>query len=356
MFRILFTLDYEIHGNGEGDPQTLLVDRTNRLMNLFDKYGAILTIMADVAEILKFKEYFEKFGKDDYSYVKIVKQLKNAVARGHDVQLHIHPSYFNAKYRNNKWYQDYSEYNLAELEKNRISEIIKLSKNYLENILREEHPQYNCIAFRSANWAINPPKNIVQALIKNKIQIDTSVFKYGKSNGIVNFDYSNAYSALRPWPIDENNVCKYDKNGKLFEFPIYCEKRSVLAFFSLTRLFNLLQTNIHSVRKETQPLVDQYKTQTKQFKLIKLTKYLNKFPWKADFNQCTGNQLISCLQRIKNKYNSDSKEYPFVLIGHSKLFTKINECSLKSFLEYVDKNSDTFSFGKFSDFDLKKFT
>ena len=56
MLRIIFTLDYEIHGNGDGSPLALMVEPTNRLFNLFDEYGAKLTIMADVAEILKFKE------------------------------------------------------------------------------------------------------------------------------------------------------------------------------------------------------------------------------------------------------------------------------------------------------------
>ena len=57
MLNVIFTLDYEIHGNGEGCPSELMVEPTRRMMDLFDRYGAKLTIMADVAEILKFKEY-----------------------------------------------------------------------------------------------------------------------------------------------------------------------------------------------------------------------------------------------------------------------------------------------------------
>jgi len=78
MLRIIFTLDYEIHGNGDGSPLALMVEPTNRLFNLFDEYGAKLTIMADVAEILKFKEYKEKVGRDDYHYDVITDQLRTA--------------------------------------------------------------------------------------------------------------------------------------------------------------------------------------------------------------------------------------------------------------------------------------
>ena len=51
MQKLIFTLDYEIHGNGDGDPFELMVEPTNRLMDLLDEYGAKLVIFADVAEI-----------------------------------------------------------------------------------------------------------------------------------------------------------------------------------------------------------------------------------------------------------------------------------------------------------------
>ena len=59
--------------------------------------------MVDVAEILKFKEYKDKYGCDDYYYGAIVGQLRGAIKNGHDVQLHIHSSYFNARHENGCW-------------------------------------------------------------------------------------------------------------------------------------------------------------------------------------------------------------------------------------------------------------
>src|ERR1035441_90826 len=80
--RVIFTLDYEIHGNGEGCPYELMVEPTARLLRLFDAYGAKLTIMADIAEILKFKEYAGQLGKDDYHYKDIAAQLQGAIRSG----------------------------------------------------------------------------------------------------------------------------------------------------------------------------------------------------------------------------------------------------------------------------------
>jgi hypothetical protein len=41
-----------------------------------------------------------------------------------------------------------------------------------------------------------------------------------------------------------------------------------------------------------------------------------------------------------------------VLIGHSKLFTRFNERSLKPFLRFVAERSDRFRFGTFGELDL----
>ena len=226
-FIIIFTLDYEIHGNGEGAPEHLMIRPTERILDLFDEYGAKLTIMADIGEILRFKSYFSEHGQDVFFYNNISKQLKNAVKNGHDVQLHIHSSYFNSKYENGRWQQDWSEYSLSKLNYDRLYEMIKTGKNYLEELLTPVKPDYRCFAFRAANWSMHPSSSIVRALLENGIKIDTSVFKYGKRQGIVTFDYSSAFSDLIPWPVDENDVCKMDADGTLYEFPIYCENRHI---------------------------------------------------------------------------------------------------------------------------------
>ena len=92
-YNLFFTLDYEIHGNGDGNPYALMVEPTYKLMSLLESYGQRLIIMADVAEILCFRRYWQETGKDDFHVADIERQLCDAILRGHDVQLHIHSSY-----------------------------------------------------------------------------------------------------------------------------------------------------------------------------------------------------------------------------------------------------------------------
>jgi hypothetical protein len=345
MFEIIFTSDYEIHGNGEGCPKNLMVDTTYRMMDLFDSYGAKLTIMADVAEIFKFQEYYKQTGIDKFYYNDIINQLQKTVNTRHDVQLHIHSSYFGSQYdENGSWKQNYFEYDLANLNYDRLYEIIKDCKSFLEKTLKPFNDNYCCIAFRAANWSMQPSGNITKALINNGIKIDTSVFKYGRRQGLINFNYMNANDELLPWSASNEDICIPDNNSRLLEIPIYCEKRSILPFLTLNRLSRVVHDIKHPLSANN---ID-----TNDFN--KIQKFLQKVPmlfkrhaWKMDFNQCSGRQLIAGLKRIEKKYDNIERSIPIVLIGHSKLFNKMNEKSLKPFLKYVRKENLLYRFSTF---------
>jgi hypothetical protein len=355
MLSAIFTLDYEIHGNGDGSPWDLMVEPTARMMGLFESYGAKLTIMADVAEILKFKEYKEQVGRDDYFYEAIADQLRDAVRRGHDVQLHLHASYFNARHEKGRWKQDWSEYDFARLPLCRLKEIVRLGKLYLETLLKPVTPGYKCFVFRAANWSMSPSQNVIRALVDNNIRIDTSVFKYGRREGLVNFDYSNAPSNLIPWRSHERDICRLDDAGVLLEVPIYSEHRWIGAFLSLNRLYRAISDRAHPIERDAQKATRTRSLFSKVVnRLPKLSTLTKRHAWKADFNQCTGKQLIAALRRAEGEHNKSGADLPFTLIGHSKLFTRQNGVDLRAFLSFVASNPARFAFTTFSRFDSPK--
>jgi hypothetical protein len=349
MLHVIFTVDYEIHGNGDGDPNGLMVEPTARMLHLLDEYGAKLTIMADVAEILRFKEYAETTGRDDYGYQAIVKQLLTAISSGHDVQLHIHSSYFNAVHEQNRWTQDWSEYDFAMLPYERMDWMVRTCKEYLESLLKPVNQDYACTAFRAANWSVSPSSNVVKALLNNQITMDTSVFKFGRRNGAVTFDYSDAHSALLPWRASESNICVQDRNSSLWEVPIYTEKRWLGAFLARGRLYRVMcdvfhkgPFNVSHVKSKNGELG----AVRRRSKLASMQTLFRSHAWKADFNQCDGRQLVGALQRAERSLTHEPAiQVPFVLIGHSKLFTKANEGTLRPFLAHILKNPDRYSFG-----------
>ncbi len=330
---LIFTLDYEIHGNGEGSPLQLMIEPTYRLMNLLEKYGFKLTIFGDIAEILCFKKYFEETGDDRFSYKAIEKQLQKAIRRGHDVQLHIHSSYFKATYNGKSWEQCWDEYNMATLSYERIDEMVKQSKAYLEDLLKPIDKDYLCHVFRAANWSMMPIENIYTVLVNNGITIDTSVYKGGKQGGNVDYDYADAFSNLYSYKVNPLNINSYDPNGKLTEYPIYTEMRYFWSFITPVRLFRMIRTKFHKHKKNLERSMEKNTNQ------LSWRSFFVKSPWKLDFNQASGTQLINSLKRIK-KQTKHNSTVNVVLIGHSKTFIPYNEKTLEKFLIWAQKQQD----------------
>jgi hypothetical protein len=350
MLQVLFTLDYEIHGNGQGSPARLMVEPTGRMLRQFDRHGAKLTVMADIGEILRFRRHASDTGRDEFSYRAIEDQLQTAVCTGHDVQLHVHPSYFNAVRVKGGWRQDYSEYDVARLSFNRIDQIIGTGKSYLEGLLQPIDRSYRCIAFRAANWSMHPSPNIVRALVRNGIRIDSSVFKGGRREGMVQFDYRNAHSAVIPWRVDPADVCRAASDGELIEIPIYTESRHLHHFASANRVYRALQGRLHPLPSEGLALVDGRQEASSSTRMRRaLAALIGRHAWKLDFNQCSGRQLIAGLERVSKRYDAPDRRLPVVLIGHSKSYTRLNERLLEPFLEHVADRPDRFQFATFQD-------
>ncbi|MEI6673574.1 MAG: hypothetical protein WCO57_00195 [Verrucomicrobiota bacterium] len=351
MLVTLFTLDYELHGNGDGHPQALMVEPTARLLDQFDRHGAKLTIMADVAEILRFRQLYLQTGCDDYSYERIAAQLRDAIARGHDVQLHLHASWFGARHENGRWHQDWGQYSFADLPLQTLTEYLQLGKSWLEGLLQPVDAAYRCNIFRAANWSMQPSENAIRALKALGFRAETSVFKWGRREGLVNFDYSNAPHPLLPWRAAQSDICTIDEQSPLWEIPIYAEHRRVWAFCCANRLYRAWLSRRHRLPRNA--LTDREPTTTSKYSLRQHMRwFVEKHAWKADFNQCTGRQLVGALQRAERLAPSVTQgieRYPFVLIGHSKLFTSANQRSLEGFLRYVAKSPSRFAFGRFAD-------
>ena len=345
-YKLIFSLDYEIHGNGDGSPYELMVEPTYRLMNLLEKYGQKLTIMADVAEILKFGEYYKNTGEDRFSYNSIKQQLCNAIQRGHDVQLHIHSSYFKSTYTGYKWEQNWEEYNMAALPERRVNEMITMSKTFLEELLKPVDKNYSCFVFRAANWSMMPTHNIYSSLVNNGIKIDTSVYKGGIQRGNVNYDYSTAKSCIMPYSASIEDINKEDFNGELKEFPIYTEMRYFYSFISFMRIFRMLRAKFHRHSKSHASVAIRNQKDPKR---LSIRSFFVKSPWKLDFNQATGLQLKNALRRIRNSFQIKEDNIPVVLIGHSKTFIRHNEKTLENFLEWL-VTQDEFKSGKYADF------
>jgi hypothetical protein len=172
---------------------------------------------------------------------------------------------------------------------------------------------------------------------------------------MVNFDYSETHSETLPWPTDPEDIRKHLAEGKLIEFSIYTELESILSFFSINRIIRVFQSNLYNfnghkkLKSETEILESDSIFNPKIESLIK--KFNSRHALKADFNQCTGAQLIRQLKNVESRYGHLDFDMPFIFIGYSKLFNYWNEITLTPFLKFVKDNPDRYTFATFKEFD-----
>ena len=337
-YNLYFTLDYEIHGNGDGNPIDLMVEPTYRLMDMLEQYNQRLTIMADVAEILCFKRYWQQIGRDDFHVQEIEQQLCDAIRRGHDVQLHIHSSYFKAEYKDGHFDQCIEEYNMAALSYERITEMVSQSVKYLENLLQPIQSDYKVWLFRAANWSMMPTPTLYQVLVEHGITHDTSVYKGGCQGGNVCYDYRHAYDNLLTYRASSKDINLQDPAGDLWEMPIYTEMRPFWNFISPIRIFRMVRAKFHKHKHQAQSPQSVTADKNDNRKLS-LRSFFLKSPLKMDFNQVNSRGLIRMMKNIMRRAKQERIDHlDIVLIGHSKTFVPYNEKTLRPFLQWIQQH------------------
>src|SRR6266581_2222444 len=128
MIECIFTIDYEIYGNGEGSLDELVYSPTKQLIALFRKWRVPVVVFVEVAEL----EMIEAMGTDP-AIDSVRRQIREIHHNGFEIALHLHPQWYNARYVNGRWILDYTEYNLCTLKRERIEQMIGRGINYLQH-------------------------------------------------------------------------------------------------------------------------------------------------------------------------------------------------------------------------------
>jgi hypothetical protein len=219
---IMFHDDWEIYGDGRGNPEKLMFDPAKRILDICDKYGVKYTFFAEFGQQLAMlNSNILKHQKWANEWVEI---LKDAISRGHDVQLHFHPQWIGAKYENDKWRLNFNKWALPSLEENEIFRNLKEGKEYLENLLQPINRNYKIVAFRAGGWLNQPSKNIYSVMKELGIKAETSIRKgivrdYGKYGSI---DFSYAPYNLHYWFADLEDFARENKvNSDIISIPTY---------------------------------------------------------------------------------------------------------------------------------------
>lgn len=333
MFHILITLDYELRAGGSGDVRRLMIEPTAKLLDACEEHGAKGTIMLEVAELWAFQKTSNAGYKDSLGYDPVVlirQQLADAVRRGHDVQLQVHPQWMQARWESSRWNLDYAHYKLTDFDDAEMVSILRRGKEELENLLRPYCADYRCQGFRAGHWNTQPSHRFLTALKEAGLRSDTSVFKWGyAANAATAFDYRLAFSNVLAWYARADDINQPASEPTILEVPIATE---------LVRCFRLLtprriRRGLRFLREDREVIsaVGEAKGVNSYSGVVtnKLMQIFRQYPRKLDFCKLTAREMISSIETLMNQCRNypNSLTIPLVLIGHSKEFDEAADLS-----------------------------
>ncbi len=285
MIECIFTIDYEIYGNGEGSLKELVFEPAKRLKTIFDEAGAKLVVFVEAAELEKIDACGTDAAIDD-----VKQQIREFHQDGHEIALHIHPQWCNARYQDGAWKLDYDEYSLGRLSEQRIDAIVSQSIAYLRSVLGDS--DFTPLSFRAGNWLLQPTEKIARVLARHGIKIDSSVYKGGRQHKH-GLDYRRAAANGCFWNFsDDVNVA--DPNGPLLEIPVHTR---MVPFWKMATSKRIgLQ---YKAATGTQPARDRFD------RLLDLARF--RHPLKFDFCRMTLTELVSTIETARRAHRLRSR-------------------------------------------------
>jgi hypothetical protein len=297
MIECIFTIDYEIYGNGTGALQDLVYEPTEKLTDMFRKWNAHFVNFVEVAEFEKIEA-----GGTDRAIDLVKKQIRELYQDGFEIALHLHPQWCNARYEGGRWLLDYEEYNLCTLPRTRIAQIVERSLDYLRHVV--DQPQFTPLSFRAGNWLFQPTQTAASVLAEKGIRIDSSVFKGGLQHNH-NLDYRRALENGYYWPFSSDANAP-DPAGPWIEVPIYTQMVPTWKMATAKRMG--FSNNVGMMG------------QSAGRKLNRALDFLRfRYPLKFDFCRMTLHEMKPMLERVIREDEIEPSLYrPLVAIGHSK--------------------------------------
>lgn len=347
MLKLILSLDYELLGNGGGNVRSMLVQPTDRIMDICDAHGAKLTIMFEVAEYCAMKDAAEKnLLPYDYNPAELMAdQAKEAVRRGHDVQLHIHPQWIGAQFRDGVWHLNMQHYRIADLpggygsreDPFSVLGALNLGKKTLESLLKPVNPNYECRVFRAGGFYAQPSKLVIQAMREIGLWADSSVVRGLHTARPWEVDYRNAEKASGWWWTTCNDVSlRGAKNEGVLEFPVYSLMAPYYRNFTLSKLKCTLKRRALEKQDPHRQVNGRESTPNIWSIFFRMFEtHIHSY----DFCKLSSSEMVETL--IKEEHAES-----LVLIGHSKDF--YNDDNFDRFLKEV-KKFQWVSFSSFHD-------
>ena len=332
MIYILYSNDYEVFlGGNHLSEAEVLIDTTENVLSACEEVDVPMTLFSDLACLWRYRE----LGFTDFPE-RVDQQLKQALKRGHDVQTHIHPHWFEADIvRDDKgasaYHFDLAKFLLGnwqtkpgETLKSSYVGIFQRAKAYLEDLLTPIKSDYACVSYRAGGYGIQPNVDLIfEALIESGYTIDSSIVPGMVLDSNVNTIDFRGVPREGNYLIDPAQGIEMAADRGVFEIPVMAlrkgEARGLLArafLRKLMRYFNKPSKPKHpgypiQVSGTAAPKKSILREVLTELKLIQNGSYMLELGTDVDL-------MLTATRSYIKRYNSEGSDLFFSVSCHSK--------------------------------------
>jgi len=231
--RTILTLDYELFfGKRTGTPQACMIDASDALLDVLSEFSASAVFFVDASYLVRLRDYRIHSAQLAQDYSELVSHIRHLETCGHQIQLHIHPHWFDSWHDGDHWNMVTDRYRLSQWGPREIGSLITRCARELNS-----HLTQRAFAFRAGGWCVQPFSDIADALRANGISVDSSVYHGGIADSEVHqFDFRSA-PPVSSWRFD-TDPCLPSPNGVFSELAISSLRVSPLFYwrFAFARL------------------------------------------------------------------------------------------------------------------------
>ncbi|HEX5128762.1 MAG TPA: hypothetical protein VFV90_03395 [Usitatibacter sp.] len=202
-------------GSRTGSVEKCLLEPTDALARVAAKHGAPLSFFVDAGYLLALGREMRRRTELRLAYDAIRRQLNGLARQGHELQLHVHPHWEDARWEDGEWKLDLARYALHSFAPEQAGEIVK---RYLDALRELGGPSVGR-AYRAGGWVIQPFDKLRPALAAAGVKIDSTVYPGGhRASPVQPYDFRTAPARSR-WRFEHDPLVE-DPNGSFLEVPI----------------------------------------------------------------------------------------------------------------------------------------
>jgi hypothetical protein len=212
---LAFVDDWEVRGNGSGDPRVLQFAPMRSLTEAYQKFGIRGSFNAEVMQQLTHRSLQARFPElkdvaDEWEQV-----VTDSFRQGHDIQLHLHPQWVDAAYEGQGKWDLRGDWSIVNYSSKQMRALLLSGKQFLESLLRKVDPAYSCISFRAGSWCAAPSDFLFPILAELGFVFDMSIvagIRYDTPQ--VKLDYTRCEEPFFPYYPEMNDARRVSRTSE----------------------------------------------------------------------------------------------------------------------------------------------